>query len=181
MKRGHYVIIGGAALFVAGIAVVIAWALPIAAQIIKETSTLQGEQLAAGQSKTLTLEVADTSRPLSIIVNSANKDAELAVVLVTPDGQRAIESTFKENTVLSADPAVAGTYELTVTNSGELTTSIDVVFGRVPGVEENNQVNVDVYGGVVAGVGIVVAGIMVMIAGVIVVVIDRRKKPVPTG
>jgi hypothetical protein len=181
MKRGHYVIVGGAALFVIGIAVVVAWALPLAAQIIQETSTLQGEELAAGESRAVSLDVTDTSRPLSVIVNSANKDVELAVVLVTPENQRAIESTFRENTVMSADPTVAGTYELTVTNNGESPTSVDIVFGRLPGVEENNQVDVNIYGGIVAGIGMVAAGVIVMIAGVVVVVIDRRKKPLPTG
>ena len=179
MKRGYYVIIGGAALFAIGIAVVVAWALPLAQQIERETAILQGAELGAGLSETVSLDVTDTSRPLSVLINSNNPEVELAVVLVTPEGNTAIESTFNENTVMSADPAAAGEYVLTVTNNGQAPTSIDVVFGRLPGVEQNNQVDVDMYGGAIAGIGMVIAGIPVMIAGIILLVIDSRKKKAP--
>jgi len=46
LKRGHYVLIGGAALFVAGIIIAIIWALPIARQIQTDTAILQGEEIA---------------------------------------------------------------------------------------------------------------------------------------
>ncbi len=179
MKRGYYFIIGGAALFVAGIAVVTIWAVPLAQQIGRETAILQGVELGAGMSETVSLDVTDTSRPLSVIVNSNNPEAELAIELVAPEGDTTIESTFKENTVMSADPAVAGEYRLTVTNNGQSATSIDLVFGRVPGIESNNQVDVDIYGGAIAGIGMAVAGIPVMIAGIILLVIDSRKKKAP--
>ena len=180
MKRGYYFIIGGAALFVAGIAIVTIWAVPLAQQIGRETAILQGVELGAGMSETVTLDVTDTSRPLSVIVNSNNPEAELAIELVTPEGDTAIESTFRENTVMSADPAVAGEYRLTVTNNdGQSATSIDLVFGRVPGIEPNNQVDVDIYGGAIAGIGMAVAGVPVMIAGIILLVIDSRKKKAP--
>ena len=175
MKRGHYVVIAGAALFVIGIAVTMALALPIAEQIQKETVLLQGEEVGAGQSESLSLEVTDTSRPLSVIVASSNPAVQLHVILEAPGGQPAINSTFAENTVLSADPSVAGTYRLTVTNTGQSETSVDVVFGRLPGVEENNQVAFETFGGVFAGAGVIIAGIIVMIAGVIIIVIDRRR------
>lgn len=175
MKRGHYVVIAGAALFVIGIAVTAAWALPIAEQIRKETVLLQGKEIDAGQSESLSLEVADTSRPLSVIVASSNPAVQLQVILEAPDGQTAINSTFAENTVLSADPTIAGAYLLTVTNTGQSDTSVDVVFGRLPGVEENNQVALETFGGVFAGVGVIIAGVIVMIAGVIIIVIDRRR------
>jgi hypothetical protein len=53
---------------------------------------------------------------------------------------------------------------------------VDVVFGRLPGVEANNQVNIDTFGGILAGAGITIAGVLVMIAGVIILIIDRRKR-----
>jgi hypothetical protein len=176
LKRGYYVLIAGAALFVAGIIVTIAWAVPLAAQFERETTFLQGTPLEAGQSKELTLEVTDISRPLSVLVNSLDPDAQLQAVLVTPEGSTAIDSIFTENTVLSADPAVQGTYRMTVANVGQSPTSVDVIFGRLPGVEANNQVNIDAFGGILAGAGITIAGVLVMIAGVIILIIDRRKR-----
>ena len=175
MKRGYYVLIGGAALFVIGIVVVAAWALPVAEQLQRDSAILQGEQVNPGESESLSLEVTDTSRPLSVVVNSANKAAQLQAILETPDGQPAINSTFSENTVLSADPAIAGTYRLTITNVGQAGTSVDVVFGYLPGVEENNQVSFEAFSGALAGFGIIMAGIVVMIAGGVILIVDRRK------
>jgi hypothetical protein len=114
-----------------------------------------------------------------VAINSANADAQLQVILETPDGQQAINTTFSENTVLGADPAVEGTYKLTVTNIGQSETSIDVIFGYLPGVEENNQVAFETYGGALAGFGIIAAGIIVMIAGVAIVIVDRRRRAPP--
>ena len=176
MKRGHYVIIAGAALFVIGIVITAAWALPIAEQIRKETVLLQGKEIGAGQSESLSLQVADTSRPLSVIVASSNTAVQLQVILEAPGGQPAINSTFAENTVLSADPTIEGAYTLTIINTGQSETSVDVVFGRLPGVEENNQVALETFGGVIAGVGVIIAGVIVMVAGVIIIVIDSRRR-----
>lgn len=175
MKRGYYVLIAGGALFVIGITVLAAWALPIAEQIQRDATLLQGEQVNPGESESLSLKVTDTSRPLSAAVNSANADAQLQAIIETPDGQRAINSTFSDNTVLSADPAVAGTYELTITNIVQTGTSIDVIFGHLPGVEENNKVAFEAYSGAVAGIGIIIAGVAVMIAGGVILVVDRRR------
>jgi hypothetical protein len=179
LKRGHYVIIGGAALFVIGIAVIVAWALPIAGQIQKETAFLQGSALGAGQSEQLSLEVTDTSRPLSVFAASTDTSVPIAIVVASPDGETLLDFNFTENTVMSAQPTVPGTYSLSITNQGQSETAVDVVFGRLPGVEQDNQVAFETFGGVLAGLGIIIAGIIVMIAGVAIVLVDRRKRAPP--
>lgn len=179
MKRGHFVLIGGAALFVIGIILTAVWAIPIAQQIQKETANIQAAQLDPEQSRSLSLQVDDTSRPLSIAVNSKNLDAVLAVTVTAPDGQTILNSNLTENTVLSTNPTVAGEYLLEITNTGGSSTIIDVIFGHFPGFEENNQVNFGVFGGVLAGTGMIIAGLLVMIAGVVIWVVDRRRSVRP--
>jgi hypothetical protein len=175
LKRGYIVVIAGAVIFVIGIVVTVAWALPIADQIRREAAVLQGEQVNPGESESLSLRVTDTSRPLSVVVTSANPDVQLQAILETPDGKTALNSTFAKNTILTADPEVAGTYKLTVTNVDQSGTSVDVVFGHLPGVEENNQVAFEAYGGALAGFGMIIAGIIVMIGGGVLVVIEKRR------
>jgi hypothetical protein len=175
LKRGHYVIIGGAALFVIGIAVIVVWALPIAGQIQKETKLLQGAALGAGQSEQLSLEVTDTSRPLSVFAASTDASVPIAIVVVSPEDKTLLDFNFTENTIMSAQPTVPGSYRLNVTNVGQSETTVDVVFGRVPGVEQGNQVDIEAFGGVFGGLGIIIAGIIVMIAGVAIVIVDRRR------
>jgi hypothetical protein len=174
LKRGYYVLIGGAALLVAGVAITIIWALPIAEQFQREATALQGAPLESGQSRNLSLAVTDASKPISIIVNSRDRGVPLEAILITPDGKTPINSTFTENTVLGANPEVPGTYKLTVSNKGQAPTSIDVIFGRLPGVEQN-KVDFGTFGGVVAGAGVIIAGIIVMIAGVAIILFDRRR------
>ncbi len=175
MKRGYYVVIAGTVLFVAGIIVTVAWALPIADQIQKETAILQREQLNAGESESLSLEVTDTSKPLSVFVSSTDTSVPLAIVVASPEDEILLNSNFTENTVMGVEPTVAGTYSLRVTNEGQTATSIDVIFGRFPGIEENNQVAFETFGGVIAGLGIIIAGIIVMIGGGVLLVIDKRR------
>jgi hypothetical protein len=175
LKRGHYVVIGGAVLFAIGIAVIVVWALPIAGQIQRETASLQREQLNPGESEALSLDVTDTSKPLSVFVSSTDANVPLAIVVTSPEGKPLLDSNFTENTVMSAEPTVAGAYSLRVTNLGHSTTTIDAIFGRFPGIGENNQVNFETFGGVLAGIGIIIAGLIVIIAGVVIVIVDRRK------
>jgi hypothetical protein len=175
LKRGHYVLIAGAVLFVIGIAVTIAWALPLTEQLLREAAVLQGEQVNPGESESLSLQVTDATKPLSIIINSANPETQLRAILETPDGQTAINSTFAENTVLGADPTVQGAYRLTVTNVGDSATSIDVVFGHLPGVEENNQLALETFGGALTGFAVIIAGVIVMIAGGAILLVDRKR------
>jgi hypothetical protein len=176
LKRGHYVIIGGAVLFAIGIAVLVVWALPIAEQIQKDTAFMQREQLNPGESESLSLEVMDTSKPLSVFVSSTDTTVPLAIEVTSPEGEVLLDSNFTENTVMSADPTVAGSYVLRVTNEGQSATSIDAIFGRFPGIDENNQIVFETFGGVFAGMGIIIAGIIVMIAGVAIVIVDRRRR-----
>jgi hypothetical protein len=179
LKRGHYLVIGGAAAFVIGIAVVAAWALPLAEQIQKEAVLTQQEQLNAGESRTLSLDLTDTSKPLSIFISSTDATMPITIVVTSPEGKKLLDSNVTGNRVMSTDPTMAGTYVLRITNAGQAATSINAVFGRFPGIGENNQVNFEAFSGVLAGVGIIITGIIVMIAGVAITIIDSRKRPPP--
>lgn len=176
MKRGYYVLIGGAALFVIGVVVGMVWAIPIAEEIQRDTVTIPRLELEVGQSVERVLEVTDTSRPLSVIMSSTDADVPLALTLFSPDGETLLDSNFTENTVMSAEPAAAGDYTLRVMNLGQSSTSVDVIFGHLPGVGQNNQVDFETFGGMLVGIGIIIAGIIVMVAGVAIIIVDRRRR-----
>jgi hypothetical protein len=104
LKRGHYLVIGGAAAFVIGIAVVAAWALPLAEQIQKEAVLMQQEQLNAGESRTLSLDLTDTSKPLSIFISSTDATMPITIVVTSPEGKKLLDSNVTGNRVMSTDP-----------------------------------------------------------------------------
>jgi hypothetical protein len=173
LKRGYYVLIGGAALFAVGIALTVVWALPVAEQLQKDTTILQQVSLAAGRSASAEFQVSDPARPLSVVI-SAKNPVPMTAVLVGPDGSEVLKKEFNETLAEGAAPVQAGGHRLTVTNNGGTDTAVDIVLGYIPGVGQDSA-NIDVFKGVIAGVGMVVAGVLVMIAGVVVLIIDGRK------
>jgi hypothetical protein len=173
LKRGHYVLIGGAAVFIAGIALTVIWALPLAQQLGKDTSITQGTKLSPNESQTMSLDVTDPAKTLSIVIN-ANNEAKLTAVLTDPAGTKYIDTPFVKTVTLSAQPTVTGIYKLEITNIGTEDTEIDAIFGHLPGTGPD-RVNAEMFSGVIAGTGIIIAGIIVMIVGVVILVVDRKK------
>lgn len=174
MKRGYYLLIGGAAILVAGIVLAAVWAVPIAQQIERDTSSLEGTRLAPGESQTITLQVTDITRPLSVAISASN-DSPVNALLLDPEGRPGINSTFTGANFQTAPATVQGSYRLTVTNQGDEATEVDVLFGHLPGVGQSGP-NVEMFSGLLVGVGMVIAGIVVMAVGVVVVIVDRRSK-----
>jgi phosphoribosylformylglycinamidine (FGAM) synthase PurS component len=173
LKRGHYVLIAGGAIFVAGLVLTVAWALPLAAEIQKGTTILQGRDVAVGESVTITLGVADTTKPLSVVI-SAGAELEMNARVLDPEGEQIFTALFTEAMAEATEPTVPGVYELVITNQSPSDAAVDVVFGQIPGVGEQN-VDTEVFSGILAGLAIIIAGIMVLIGGVVVAVVDRRR------
>ncbi len=173
MKRGHYILIAGGIIFAAGIILTTAWALPLAEEIQRNTTILQGREVGSGESVTATIRIADTTRPLSIVA-SAGQEVEMSVRVQDPNGNQIFGTTFTEAMAEAADPTVPGTYELVITNQSPSSATVDVVFGHIPGVGERD-IDTDVFSGVLAGIAVTIAGIMVLIGGVVITVLDRRR------
>lgn len=172
MKRGYYVLIGGAAVLVVGIVLTAVWALPLAQQISKETSIAQGTKLSPGESHTMSLNVTDTRKTISAVI-SADNNGQLAAKLTDPKGRKYIDTTISKQAALNATGTEPGMYSLELTNIGSQPTEINVIFGHIPGVG-NDGVTRQTFYGVAAGVGIVIAGLITMIVGVVILLIDRR-------
>jgi hypothetical protein len=164
-------------LFVVGIVLTTLSAIPIAQQLQRDTTILREVSLATNKSASAQFKVIDSEKTLSSIV-SARNPVSMTAVLIGPDGSmvytRQFNETLTEGTMPTGGP---GKYTLTVTNNGSRDTSVDIVLGYVPGIGQSN-INVGIFGGVVAGAGITIAGIMAMIGGVIILVLDRRGKRV---
>ncbi|HVX02226.1 MAG TPA: hypothetical protein VHA09_03655, partial [Nitrososphaera sp.] len=126
MKRGYYVLIGGAALFAIGIAMTLASAVPIATQLQKDTTILHDVSLAAGKSTSAEFTVADLQRPLSVIV-SAKSSTPMTAVIAGPDGSEILRKGFNQTLADGATPKQPGNYRLTVANNGGADTSVDIV------------------------------------------------------
>lgn len=73
-------------------------------------------------------------------------------------------------------PDVQGEYTLTITNLGSSPVKVGGIFGYLPIIGNNNQVNLQPLSGIIAGVILFIVGIITLIAGTIITILDRRKK-----
>jgi hypothetical protein len=109
LKRGHYVLIAGAAILIAGLVLTVAWALPLAAEIQKGTTLVQGQEVRAGESVTVTLGIADNTKPLSIVI-SAGSEVEMGARVLDPEGEQIFDASFTEAMAEATEPTVPGVY-----------------------------------------------------------------------
>ena len=105
MKRGHYILIAGAAILVIGTVLTIVWALPLAEEFERGATIMQGQQLGAAESVTAFLEVEEIERPLSVIV-SAWTEVEMSAVVLDPLENQIFDRTFTEAIAEGANPTV---------------------------------------------------------------------------
>jgi vacuolar-type H+-ATPase subunit I/STV1 len=77
-------------------------------------------------------------------------------------------TTFKVNTI--------GKFTLTILNQGSSPVTVDGIFGYIPFVEENDQVNLSPFNALIMGVSLFIIGIIVMMVGVVFAIIDSRRK-----
>jgi uncharacterized membrane protein len=175
LKRGYYVVLAGAVLFVIGIVLTAVWTLPIAQQVQKDTTLVQQISLKAGKSISAEFNVTDSERALSVVI-SAKSFKPMTATLIGHGGEKVVSKEFNETLADSVTVSKVGTYRLMLTNDGQTDTTADIVFGHIPGLSTGKNVNLDAFKGIIAGAGTIIAGIMVMIGGAILMVIDRRKK-----
>lgn len=69
-----------------------------------------------------------------------------------------------------------GEYTLIITNLGSEPVKIGGIFGYLPIIGNNNQVNLQPLSGIIAGVILFIVGIITLIVGAIIAVLDSRRK-----
>jgi hypothetical protein len=202
IQRGYIILIAGAALVVAGIALTAVYGSNLASLILSESIILSDISINSSASVNRTLQITDTERPISIAlhVKSEKDGAEIQ----TPQQQQASNvgiigeevrspsgvvvnknqfnsgSDNKKNDddglFTTFNPDVQGEYTLIITNLGSEPVKIGGIFGYLPIIGNNNQVNLQPLSGIIAGVILFIVGIITLIIGAIITILDRRRK-----
>lgn len=173
MKRGYYVLLAGGVIFSAGLILTATWALPLAKEIQKGTAILQGRDVRPGQSVTVTVGVEDMSKPLSIVISSGSR-GDMNAKVFDPNGEQIFDESFAEAIAEATMPTVPGSYELVIANQSLSNSTVDSIFGQIPGTGQPD-IDTEAFREIIVGLAIVVAGIMVLVGGLVVVVLDRHK------
>ena len=195
MKRGHIILISGAVLLVAGIAVAAIWGISFASSFVRDNTIVAKATIPAGQSVSAKTDVAQlaNSRPISLAIG-IDKTGEqqqqqalptsdlirLRETVTDPNGKVVSSNEFGDSFLTSFKPQVAGVYTVTVTNLGTRPVSIGGTFGYMPFIDSNGRPDINaVLGGqglgmIIAGGLMVVAGVITLIVGGIITAIDSR-------
>jgi hypothetical protein len=181
MQRGYLILIVGGVLLASGIAISLIWAGSLGSRIINQNTILNGVSVYPSGEVNAITQVNDLSRPLSLVIsiesnhNTGQANPILRETIRNPNGEIISTNDFAKQFLATIKPDVIGKYTLTITNLGGNVVSIGILFGNLPFVGQNNQLNVNFFAGLVTGGVLSIAGIIALIAGLVFVIVDRRR------
>jgi hypothetical protein len=178
LQRGYIILIVGGILVVVGIVVSIFWAGSFAGQFLQENTIIGQTLVMPSESINATLQVNDISRPISVALRFDPQSANVTLreTVIDPSGRivntnkllRDFFTTFQVNAV--------GNFTLMILNQGSNPVNIEGIFGYIPFVGANNQVNLSPLSTIIIGVILFIIGIITMIVGIVFAIIDRKRE-----
>ena len=178
MKRSYVILIAGAVIFIAGIAIFQVYANLYnlyGDTFLNENTIVKNSTIQPGQSINISRETVEAGRNLSLVVSSEPSDGMLRAETNNPEGIIVSNNKFREQLFTTFKPEINGKYTSKITNLGTTPVTINAVVGQLPIINENDQAQLDLLNGVLAGIFAVIIGIIVLIAGGIILIKDRRK------
>ena len=181
MQRGYLILIVGGTLLASGIAISVIWAGSLGGRIIHQNTILNGVSIYPSGTASAITQVNDVSRRLSLVISiESNRNVDQATptlreTIRNPNGEAISTNQFTKQFLTTIKPDVIGKYTLTIDNLGGSIVSVGILFGNLPFVGQNNQLNLNLFGGFVTGGILAVAGIIALIAGLVVLIVDRRR------
>ena len=126
-------------------------------------------------------QVDDVSRHLSLVIsvepnhNTDLVNPTLRETVRNPNAEVISTNEFTKQFLTTIKPDVIGKYTLAIDNLGAKLVSVGILFGNLAFVGQNNQLNPNLFGGLVTGGILAVAGIIALIVGPVVLIVDRRR------
>jgi hypothetical protein len=214
LQRGYIILIIGAVLVVAGIALTVVYGSSLASLVLRESIILSNVPINPSTSENRTLQITNTEHTLAIalhgktagsdstqtpppqqqqasnvsIIREEIRDPSGFVVNKNQFNSRSSNDNFNNNNnnnnnsnenehlFTTFKPDVQGRYTLIITNLGPLPVKVGGMFGYIPIIGNDNQLNLEPLNGIIAGVILFIIGIITLIVGVIIAVLDRRRR-----
>jgi len=181
MRRGYLILIAGGVLIASGIAISVIWAGSLGGRIMNQNTILNGVSIYPSGATDAITQVNDLSRPLSLVIsiesndNTGQANPILRETVRNPNGDIISTNDFAKQFVTTIKPDAIGQYTLTINNQGGNFVRIGILFGNLPFVSQNSQLNVNFFAGLVIGGVLAIVGIIALIVGLVVVIVDRRR------
>ncbi len=184
MKRGHLLLIAGAAAFVTGIAIAAAWGTAFTGALLSQNTVTKNAVIEPGKSVDQQTNVTSLDRPVSIAIsvapNGQAASTKLREEVTDPRGNIVSRNEFSNTIFTSLSPTSAGVYTLTVTNIGTQPVVINGVLGHLPFIGSNGKPDFSSPGSfdvvmITLGTGLAGAGILMMIGGGVLAFMERNR------
>jgi hypothetical protein len=179
LKRGYIILIAGGVLLVAGVVISALWAGSFAGRFLEESTIIGQTLVRPSESINATLQVNDISRPISLALHFEPESATNVTLRETvrdPSGRVVNTNEFLKDFFTTFRVNSVGQFTLTVSNQGSIPVNVDGIFGYLPFVGQNNQVNLSPLNGIIIGVILFIVGIITIIVGIVITIIDRRRE-----
>jgi hypothetical protein len=189
IKRGYIILIIGGALFIAGIIIAAAWAIPFASTFLQENTLVNQVSIEPGRSVQATTDVTDVSRPITVAIHVERPEGVVRLIETVKDSSGTVVSNneFSVNLFTTFQPQETGKHILNITNAGAAPVTINAMFGYMPFItaaspsasEVGSQplpgVDLSSLSVIIAGGILTTIGFFTIIAGIVIVVIDSRR------
>jgi hypothetical protein len=178
LRRGYIILIAGGALVVAGVVVSALWAGSFVGQFLQDNAIIGQTLIRPSESINATLQVSDISLPISVALHSEPQSSNVTLreTVVRPDGRVVNTNEFLKDFFTTFRVNSVGKFTLTILNQGITPVNVDGIFGYIPFVGQNNQINLSPLNGIITGIALFVIGITTLIVGIVFVIIDRRRE-----
>ena len=176
LGRGYIVLIAGGALVVSGIVISALGTGSLIGSFLKSSTVIAQTLIKPSDSINVTLRVSDVGRILSVAIhtNSETPNATLNELVRDSYGSVVSNHNFQREILSTFKPTTTGEYVLTISNHGPSSINVGGVFGYIPIIGENKEVNINPVGGIITGVILAIIGITALIVGIVIIILDRK-------
>ncbi len=185
MQRGYKILIISGILFASAIAVFFVWGITFSNLFLSNTKSLSTSQvnIMPLQSHNATISIDNTQKVFTVTIDSIdNAQIKLREIVIGPDGRTISNSTFQKTYFAAINPNSTGEYRLSITNQDtESTANIYMLFGNLPFIKENGEIDVASFSGLIIGIFLFIGGIISFAVGVILSFKDRNKEKFSRG
>lgn len=177
LGRGYIVLIAGGALVVSGIVISALGTGSLIGSFLKSSTIIAQTLIKPSDSVNVTLRLSDLGRIISVAIhtNSEAPNATLNELVRDSYGTVMSNHNFQREILSTFEPTTTGEYVLTISNHGANPVNVHGVFGYIPIIGENNEVNINPVGGIITGVILAIIGIIALIVGIVIVILDRKR------
>ena len=182
MQRGYRILVVSGILFATSVSISFVWGITFSGLFIANNQGLLANQITLStlHAYNTSIYIDSINRPLTIAMDSINNDQpKLREIVTGPSGEVISNSTFQKTYFSTIKPNKTGEYELAVVQLGNNTrdnATLNVLFGVLPFLKGNGQLEWSVFTGLIVGIFLFVGGIFFLTAGLVISFKDRNRR-----